>query len=286
VVVVTWHSSPIDWLAALPASRVQVALYLKHENRSCDADVPLAVRPLLAFCAATPNAGGREAHTAALFITQFYDTLPQVVFFAHDDCVREDEEINGPDDPRIAAASGACGVLKLALWDGAATRAWVAAHVAHPRDAFASSDSCLCNINHEGAFAACPLAAKVPAGVCYGEGYLPMAWLLRTFLGHETPEAWQHIRWPSRAQLAVPGTLIRRRPRLLYVLLRELLAADWADESRERTADEAPALLHVLSPGPVHKRWSSLQWAHSLERLWFAVFDPSYTPYKHGNTSH
>jgi hypothetical protein len=109
------------------------------------------------------------------------------------------------------------------------------------------------------------------------------AWLLRTFLGLE-PGEWAHIRWPQRAQLAVPAALVRSRPRLLYVMLRELLAAD-LEGGVARDAHEAPALLHVQSPGPIHKRWTSLQWAHSLERLWFPLFDTAYSPYKHGNTS-
>jgi hypothetical protein len=120
-----------------------------------------------------------------------------------------------------------------------------------------------------------------------------MRWLLTTWLEHD-PSPWRDIRWPSRAQFAVPAALVRTRPRLLYALLAELLAADleapaearapWegvGGAARLRRADEAPALLHVWSPEPVGKRWSSLQWAHSLERLWFPLFDPYYSPYKH-----
>jgi hypothetical protein len=280
VVVVTWHSAAsIEWLAALPASRVQVALYAKGDARSCAA-VPTSVRPLLAFCTRVPNAGGREAHTAALFLARFYHALPRVTVFAQDDCTVL--SIRSAADPRLGGASNQCGVLRLALWDAAATRAWVAAREAAPGDAFATEASCLCELVHEPGFRRC--APGTPAGACYGEGYLPMSWLLRTFLGH-APAEWDDIRWAARAQLAVPRALIRSRPRELYVLLRELLAADAAD-GRDRRAEEAPTLLYVQSAAGVHnKRLTSLNWAHSLERLWFAVFDVRYSPYKHGNAS-
>ena len=284
VFVVTWHAGDLSWLAVLPQRRVQVALYLKGNARSC-ADVPPDVRPLLAFCQPAPNAGGREAHTAMLFLSTFYDALPRIVVFAHDDCTRVPGLGRGTarDSQELAQAARECNPLQLARWDGRTTREWVQAREAAPGDAFADATSCLCHLVHEAHFKPCPMAQKVEPDTCYGEGILPMAWMLRTFLDLE-PDAWEHIRWAQRAELAVPAAAVRSRPRLLYVMLRELLAAD-LEGVEERDAHDAPALLHVLSPAPINKRWTSLQWAHSMERLWFPLFDPAYSPYKYGNKS-
>jgi hypothetical protein len=288
VVVVTWHSANISWLGALPPSRFQVALYAKGDgaaDRCADAAaIPPRVRALLAFCEAAPNAAGREAHTMALFMTQFYDALPRYVYFAHDDCADTVPGLSQPSDTRMADAAGQCRVLSLALLAPRALRAWLAAREAAPGDAFADERSCLCSLNFEPAFRACALGVPVPAGSCYGEGYLPMAWLLRTFLDLE-PSAWEHVRWATHAQLGAPRAALRARPRLLYTLLLQLLSADLdgGDAAPARHASEAPALLHVYSPEPIAMRWTSLQWAHSMERLWLAVFDAGYSPYKYGN---
>ena len=284
VFVVTWHTGDLNWLATLPSQRVQVALYLKGDARTC-ADVPPDVKPLLAFCEPAPNAGGREAHTAMLFVSTFYDALPRIMVFVHDDCTRVPNLGRGTprDAQMLAAAAHECKPLQLARWDGHTTREWVRAHETAPQDAFATADTCLCHLIHEPHFKPCPLAQKVEPNTCYGEGYLPMAWMLRTFLGFE-PDAWDHIRWPQRAELAVPAAAVRSRPRVLYVMLRELLSVDF-EGVEQRDAHDAPALLQVTSPAPINKRWTSLQWAHSMERLWFPLFDPAYTPYKYGNKS-
>jgi hypothetical protein len=285
VVVVTWHSRNISWLGALPPSRFQVALYAKGGDASrCDTDVPPGARAALAFCEVAPNAAGREAHTMALFLSQFHGALPRYVFFAHDDCT--DVPMPLPvDDTYLRNAAGQCRVLSLARMPPPELRAWLSAREAAPGESFADETTCLCSLNFESSFRACPLGVPVPPGTCYGEGYLPMAWLLRTFLDLE-PAPWEHVRWPTAAQLGAPRAALASRPRLLYTLLEQLLSADLdGAEPPKRHAEEAPALLHVYSPLPIDMRWTSLQWAHSMERLWLAVFDPAYTPYKHGNRS-
>jgi hypothetical protein len=284
VLVVTWHAGDLSWLAALPARRVQVALYIKGNARSC-ADVPADVRPMLAFCQTALNVGGREAHTAMLFLSAFYDALPRMMVFAHDDCTRVAGIGKGThrDALELQRAVQDCGALQLARWDAATTRAWLLAREAAPHDAFADADACLCHLVHEPHFKPCPMAQKVEPNTCYGEGILPMSWILKTFLDLD-PDAWAHIRWPHRAQFAVPAAAVRSRPRVLYTMLREILAADLEGDV-PRDAHDAPALLHVLSPAPINKRWTSLQWAHSMERLWFPLFDTQYSPYKYGNKS-
>lgn len=85
VVVVTNYERDLGWLSMLPLHLgvIKVAVYIKWDHRvhrSCEM-IPADVKPHLAFCREVPNAHGREAHTMASFIVEFYDRLPRMLIF-------------------------------------------------------------------------------------------------------------------------------------------------------------------------------------------------------------
>lgn len=87
VVVVTWFRKNLTWLAQVPPARARVVIYSKGggPDYTCASLPPFLTPPLLAFCADSFNADGREAHTMALFVADNLHNLPRLVLFLQDD---------------------------------------------------------------------------------------------------------------------------------------------------------------------------------------------------------
>ena len=65
------------------------------------------------------------------------------------------------------------------------------------------------------------------------------------------------VQWPMAANFAVGAATVSAAPRWFYELLLKLLVSEgWCPS------------LGGFTPAP------SIRWAHSMERLWFEVFDP------------
>ena len=62
----------------------QVALYIKQDARvaQCCASQPAWLLPHVALCRELPNAHGREAHSVASFLSEFYDRLPRIMYLS------------------------------------------------------------------------------------------------------------------------------------------------------------------------------------------------------------
>jgi len=193
VVVLTWHSRSLEWVQPLFAAQLnwtRFAIYSKGGVKTCEADLPPALRPYVAHCSVESNAMGREAHTMALFLATHYGELPRLVLFLQDD----EHEAGGRLAPLLNVASEE------------SFQAWAEAVEAGP----VSPDTCLCHGQEE----------RFPDG--YAAMYRgPMQWLVDTFLGHDT-SSWENIRWPANAELLVSAAAIRRRDATLYRLLLEL----------------------------------------------------------------
>lgn len=58
-------------------------LYIKQDDRVAHKCLELepAIRPFIT-CKEVPNVSGREAHTIAEFVYEYYDRLPRITFFA------------------------------------------------------------------------------------------------------------------------------------------------------------------------------------------------------------
>ena len=187
VVVVTWYNHDIAWLAALPLRHVRVppprrrrgapagrcsdaraprpppprqvrlAIYVKGTKRRCT-DVPSTLHKAVALCREVHNAGGREAHTIALFALQWYDALPRIAIFAQDDA----------PPPRHRSQ-----LLRLSGHSPAQMARWTEEAERHP---FAGPDTCLCRVIVEDWWRPCPSEAPFPKDMprCYGDTYWPV----------------------------------------------------------------------------------------------------------------
>jgi hypothetical protein len=154
--------------------------------------------------------------------------------------------------------------------------AWVDAAEARP---FGEHDTCLCNPTVEDHWHACPEYAPFPPGTprCYGDFYWPMRWFMESFLDFPDAGEWRAVRWPGSAQMAVPAWSIRSRPKQVYALLLQMVNASYLP-GEEAVAGEAQYPL-LFRAAQLHWRpWTAHEWAHMLERMWFAVFDARYTP--------
>ena len=243
---------------------MRFVLYIKGGHKRCPEDVPEAVRPYVHSCVLTQNSGGREAHTIALFTVTHYYAMPRMTWFLQDDSTK------GPHIERLAAMSDA------------AYAAWMALAERHM---FGSPEMCLCDITVEPSWRPtenCTVEEPEPfpefpcrlvdGGLYhrqfYGQ-YDNLKEFMQLFLGHNASAAnWTSIRWPDRAEFAVPARRVRSRPLLLY----QLVLALNTGEHPAHHDDFAPDTALVF-------RGLQLNYlAQMFERLWFAVFDPFYQP--------
>ena len=239
--VVTWHNRSIAWLERYPLDHLAVALFVKGGNGSC-ADVPERVQRAVVVCDSGYNADGREAHTMALFITRYYDALPRVSIFVHDQ-----------DDARLDPL---LGLTREGM------SAWVRSVVDQPRPLFQTPRTGLCSISRE-SFWRDEDPRKVPA-----------LWFLEHILGYKNVSTrWHSWTFPPTAQLAVPSRAIHDRPELVYRLILEL-----TNGTTKALETDQPRLVYS-GPENGHLRpWSAFSWAHTLERLWFPIFDLDFDP--------
>jgi hypothetical protein len=246
VIVVTWHNRTIDWLARYSLEHLSLALFIKGGPFTCD-DVPAALAPAVVLCEKGDNADGREAHTMAMFAMRFYDALPRVAMFSHDN-----------EDGRLSV---------LREQSGAQLAAWARAVVTQAPPLFRNVTTCACSIVRE------------PFWRANNDRSVPALWLLTKVLEFDAllnaSTRWRSITFPPSATLAVPARAIRGRPKLVYTLLFELLngTMDAGHPFNE------PALLYRGKQNPTFQRpWMPFSWAHNLERLWFPIFDVNHDP--------
>lgn len=94
--------------------------------------------------------------------------------------------------------------------------------------------------------------------------------------------SFNRTRYPLGADLLVPARSVLARPRLLFSLLTDLLSGSADGEAEgvagRATARDVPLLVAMDAPG--YDRLTMLHLAHLLERLWFAIFDPDYSPHQ------
>ena len=245
--VVTWHNKSIDWLAErFPLNHTRFVLYSKGGLRSCYTDIPEALAPAVVGCHETHNAGGREAHSMAEFITSNYDLLPRLTYFTQDDAHMSHATMPLPADMNTAAF-----------------QEWAAHAEARP---FSTRETCLCSIIVEPIWTLQQYGSRL---------YVPMRWFMEAFLDIDVAAAnWTAVRWPSGANLVVPGAAIRSRPRALYALIQQLFNGT------------EPALVDNLAPDTAlvfqnqvsRQQVGMMPMAHVFERLWFAIFDVRYSP--------
>jgi hypothetical protein len=250
VVVVTWHNKSIGWLAErFPLNHTRFVLFSKG-LKSCDADIPASVAPFVAACHAMHNAGGRDAHTLASFIVSYYDNLPRLTFFVQDDMAEH-------------KTVGLRGIK-----DTTSFETWASLAEAAP---FTHLHTCLCSIVIEPTWT---LERYGP------ELYNPMRWFMERFLGMDVAASnWTAVRWPANADLVVPASAIRSRPKELYMFI--LLIFNGTSPANGQHGSIA-ADTTVVVQAPLRDRGNlvgMLPMAHVFERLWFAVFDAErYSP--------
>ena len=120
---------------------------------------------------------------------------------------------------------------------------------------FANFDLCLCVIAQEPTF----------NRTHYGEAaFEVITWFLGTFVNpRKNWSLHSTIRWATGAQFVLPGSLIRHHPRSMYRMIEALLNGT--------TDGHKPATFK-------HEERSPLHWAHHFERMWWAIWDPHYSP--------
>jgi hypothetical protein len=254
VVVVTWHNRSLDWLAELGSSldhEVALALYCKGGNTSCsDTHIPAALRRAVRYCDAGWNSEGREAHTMALFATQFYHALPRVTVFVHDN------EYGGLLTPlRNKSASE--------------VRSWVREVEAQPSPLFRDRRTCLCAED-----------VREPNWRTYGPRKEAMVWLMERVLGfHNASARWRNVAFPPTACLAVPARAVLSRPKLVFELIYALTngTSGAAELGPKGERLWLPQLTFTGWENGEQRKWQPFS-TSNLERLWFAVFDVDYDP--------
>jgi hypothetical protein len=236
----------IDWLARYSLEHVSLALFIKGGPFTC-ADVPAPLAPAVALCEKLENADGREAHTMALFAMRYYDALPRVTVFSHDD-----------EDGRLH-------VLREQSREQLA--AWTRAVSTQSPPLFRNATTCACTIVRE------------PFWTENNHRSVPALWLLTKVLEFDrllnASTRWRSITYPPRATMAVPARAIRARPKLVYTLLFELLDGTM---DPARPFQEAALLYRGRENPTVQRPWTPFSWSHNLERLWFPIFDVDHDP--------
>jgi len=245
----------LHWLAVFPPSRVRFAVWAKGATQRC-ANFPEALKPQLAFCKDDKNAGGREAYVIADFSFLFYDRLPRYTLAVQDDSYRPADPAV-PDSEEILAFYDRFAAL--VTKPEPAWQEWLATAEAAP---FANSDLCVCEIVSETGW-------SETAGYIW---FAPMTWIIESLLGYDRKiRELNATRFPHEATFVFPRSAVHTRPLLLYSVLVQLLNGTAEDKKPDggRAAPDTPL---------THGQWSMLELANVLERLWFVIFDPAFSP--------
>lgn len=157
--------------------------------------------------------------------------------------------------------------------------AWVSAAERAP---FTSKALCLCKVEREDWFRECSAVPPPNPNLrCYGDMYHPMRWVLSVLLSvpEATLRARTRIRFPAGAQFVLPGWALRgARAKPVYATLLELANATQPNDGSRAGLDErvyeqsARLVLRTPAPHNPARPWSSNEWAHIMERLWFDLF--------------
>ena len=243
VVVVTWFERDLEMaLSTFPfETGATFALMVKGTHKSCES-IPAFLAPHVVLCAQLENAEGRDSHTISEFLRAHYHRLPRLMYFIQDD-----------SKPRAE-------IEHIPRGNASAFGEWVAGTEADP---FAKSSSCLCNINLERWTS--PDENDVGG---YGGLYHPMQYILETFLEWNISESGiTALRWPGACSFMLSARAVRKKPRMFYTLLSELL----------RGGSERYNILRLCPDIRGVKFCRAAQdLAHVVERLWFAMLDDRY----------
>jgi len=131
----------------------------------------------------------------------------------------------------------------------------------------------------------CACEIEVEKGWVRGGTYGPyedMRWFMENFLELDVARGnWTTVRWAAAGTFAVPAVLVRKRSYVLYALLLQLFngTSPWAEPGRCKPEGTVSCEQVVTDDTAlVYRKIPMLGMAHLFERLWFAVFDPNYTP--------
>lgn len=241
VILVTWHNRSLDWLAelgtSLEHSEIGLALYCKGGNTSCsETHIPAALRHAVRYCDAGWNAEGREAHTIALFLTEFYHALPRVTVFVHDN------EYGGLLHP-------------LRNKSPAEVRSWVREVEAQPTPLFRDRRTCLCVDD-----------VREPNWRTYGPRKEPIVWFMERILGfHNASSRWRHLAYPPTACLAVPARAVLSRPKLVYEVIFALTNGTTGEKERGPDGQRLwlPQLVFHGWEGGEQRKWFPFSWVRA-----------------------
>ena len=271
LLVVTWYNSSIYWLDQLPFQHhLKIALYIKQDSQvanRCSA-VPALAKQHLALCREVPNANGREAHTIAMFVAEFYHSLPRIVVFSQDDCLMADPD--GSLYPDFQRKADRCRIMRLHNMSAHA----LSDFAAHVEAAPFELDTCLCEVVLERNFFRCPADDAprppiMPAGRCYGPQWEQITdfWAVA---GLDRLPQHQSLRWAAGANFAVPGAALHSLPLPVFRVAERIL--DGTGEKLGVDGMEVNATMRLKSAGVDVSRggrlWPSFTWAHAFERMW------------------
>ena len=142
--------------------------------------------------------------------------------------------------------------------------AWVRSVVEQPRQQplFQSPVTCLCHTTREEFW-----RSSNPRTV-------PALWFLEKVLGYENVTTrWNSWSFPPTAQLAVPSHAIHDRPKLVYTIILEL-----TNGTTKGIVTDNARLVYSGPENGILRAWAAFSWAHTLERLWFPIFDTGFDP--------
>ena len=255
VIVLTWYNADVSWLDELPFHHhIALVVYVKQDaivSHRCSELPPLAKKHT-ALCTEVPNAHGREAHTIAKFVRDHYHALPEVTFFAQDDCVK-------PGAHHTQDWKLACPVMKLGDMNTTEMADFIRRVHADPL----SDATCLCAPVVEDFFQPCPPGPVPPDHPkCYGDVWYGIEFL-RDVAG--VPPNGTLLRWPGGAHFAAPAHVLRRPGRAFWVMAERLLDGVGPEKM------EAYGSL-TYTTALINTRWASFPMAHVFERSWFLVF--------------
>ena len=190
-------------------------------------------------CVEAINAGGREAHTLLLHISEHYDALPRFIVSLQDDNVNDNDQGQW--------------MRKINKWIDDGPTAWEMS-----REKPHTSEGCLCAIVEEK-----PLIESTLHQL--GQ------WLAERYFGWSREEHYlkgePHL-WPTGAEFLIPREKALRHPRSAYqgVLDSGLLLS--IDHFTKNGANCSPEVLAALGGLPCEP---SNGWAHALEKVWWLI---------------
>jgi len=208
------------------------------------------------------SSGSRQARALLQFVVDFYRNLPPLLLIAHDDTIHVTPGAMSAVDEAPPAWGSNLGRLQQNLrrrfgkdgfhGDDAKRKPLASAEFARPENCFC--DPVEDNSHVQGERRWLNYSSLLQRALWRGmPSRWAMLWARASALFHNEPTP-QHSygRWPRNGSFLVSRTQVRAQPEWLFAILLRLTAVEKV----------------CLSAG-------SIEWAQSLERLWFDIFDPS-----------